>query len=208
MSHYRKALSVLLLCVIFGAMGFMSVGCAYRLGYADRQLPAGIKKVAIPVFENKTSYTGAETAYTNSLRAQFAKSKVAQVVDKNKADAIILGTITNVDVGRGGFLNANDADQRYTDDSNSVDELPRNTLLITDYRVIVTVDVQIKSLKDNSQLWRGQFQGERAYTAPQVRSADLNTSNALYNSDARAQAMADISMDVMSEAHDRMSENF
>lgn len=204
MSQQQKLLPIFLVAL----MGILPLGCAYKLGYSNRQLPGGHKKVAIPVFVNKTSYTGVEVPYTNSLRAQFAKSKVAKIVDKNHADAVILGTITNVDVGRGGFLNANDVDQAYNTNTGDYDELPSNTLLITDYRVVVTVDVVIHSLKNDKQIWRGQFKGERAYTAPQVRSPSLNTANALYNTDARTQAMADISYDIMAEAHDRMSENF
>ena len=164
--------------------------------------------MGIPVFVNKTEYTGIETSFTNALRSKFAKSKVAQIVEVNRAPAVIRGEITDIQIIRGGAIDANESGDDFTDNGNSNDELPDNTILTTEYRVLVTVYVKMIGAEANRQLWDGQFRGERTYTAPQARTARLNSANALYNDNARRQIIAEISEDIMAEAHDRISENF
>lgn len=174
------------------------------MGYAERQLPGGHKQVAIPVFENKTQYSGIEVPFTNALRTEFSRSKVATIVGEVRAPAKIKGTIVGVEVVRGGAIDANNP----ADNTVNNEGLPSNTVLTTEYRVLVNVRMQLIAAKDSRVLWESNFTGERVYTAPQVRAASLNSANALYNENARFNTIAIISNDIMAEAHDRMSENF
>lgn len=182
-------------------IGLASSGCAYRMGYTERELPGGHQQVAIPVFSNKTAITGLEVPFTNSLLSEFSKSKVAKIVDKNRAPAVILGTISNVEVIHGGAINRNDEDDVDID-------LPQNTVITTEYRILVAVSIRLQSAVDQQIIWQGEFKGERVYTAPQIGTASLNSANALYNQNARFETIAQMSRDLMAEAHDRISENF
>lgn len=160
--------------------------------------------MAIPVFVNRTPYTGMETSFTNDLRNQFAKSKVARVVSEIRAPATIKGTVQHIDVVREGAIDANKTE----DNTLGNEGLPANTVLTTEYRVLVRLRVELISKIDGKKIWEGDFTGERTYTAPQIRANNLNSANALYNQNAREMVVAEISKDVMAEAHDRMSENF
>ncbi|MNY58066.1 hypothetical protein D3C86_1943590 [compost metagenome] len=61
---------------------------------------------------------------------------------------------------------------------------------------------------DGTELWSGSFSGERTYVAPQVTLAGVNSVNPLYNLSARRQNIDIMANDIMTEAHDRITENF
>lgn len=184
-------MKVFVLC----AAGFLLNSCAYHLGNASRSLPGGYKQVAIPVFKNKSQENGIEVAFTNNLIAEFQRSKIARVVSKNEADIMLEGTIDNVAYGAGGA-------------TTSGDFLPKGTVLATEYRITISVTVRAIRLIDGAELWSGTFPGETTYSAPLVTLPGVNSVNPLYNLSARRQNIESKSIDMMAEAHDRVTENF
>ena len=175
---------------------FMS-SCAYRWGNTTRSLPGGYRQVSIPIFKNKTQETGVEVAFTNSLVQEFQRSTVARVIEEDKADAKIVGEIEIVRYEPGG--------PKISDQSNY---LPQGTVLATVYNTILVVNLKMLRKSDNTELWAGSFRGERSYNAPQVTLSGVNSVNPLYNLSARRQNIEAISVDLMAEAFDRLTENF
>lgn len=170
-------------------------GCSsYRLGGPDRQLPGGYSQIHIPIFKNATQEVGIEVGFTNALIQEFERSRSARVVAREYAEAQVEGEIQSVLYQPGGIQGG--------------DRFPKGSVLASEYRVLMTVRVRLKRMSDNAELWAGTFQGERTYVAPQVLQAGINTVNPLYNLSARRQNIENMANDLMSEAHDRMSESF
>lgn len=175
-------------------MGFSFSGCAYRLGSPDRSLPGGYRQITIPIFKNLTQETGIELGFTNSLIQEFERSRVARITAPQQSEVLVEGEIVAVTYNMSGVRDGG--------------ALPTGTVLATEYRILITANVTLRRQADKSVLWQGTFNGERTYVAPQVTAAGINTANPLYNLSARRQNIDVLATEMMSEAHDRMTENF
>lgn len=187
--------------VLFSALIFSTSlvsGCAYRFGLSERALPGGYQEVAIPVFKNGTQDVGVEMYFTNALIERFARSQVARVTDKDSSPLILEGTIVKIDVIPGAAVTS----------SGGLSTLPEGAVLTTDYRLVVTTSLKLKRRSDDRIMWQGSFQGEKSYSAPRIGTALVNSANATYNHSVRMQTISAIADDMMTEAHDRMTENF
>ncbi len=181
-----------LLCLSFGLSG-----CAYRLGSPDRSLPGGYHQVFIPIFKNKSQEPGIEVAFTNALIQQFERTKIGRVTDAKQAEVVVEGVIESVTYNKSGDLS-----------SDTRADLPLGTVFTSQYQILITANIVLKRNSDKAVLWSGNFTGERSYSAPQVTTAGVNTVNPLYNLSARRQNIERKALDMMSEAHDRITENF
>lgn len=184
--------SIVIFCLLL-------TGCAYRWGDSNRNLPGGYDRVAIPMFSNKTQYVGLEPYFTNSLVREFERSKVARVISEASAPATIEGSVEKVEVLPSAQVKSGD--------SKTI-ALPDNTVLTTTYRVLVTTRLKLKRNSDNKIIWDQKVENERVYSAPVIGPQYVNSANANYNQSAREQSIADLAQDMMSEAHDRITENF
>ena len=168
-------------------------GCAYKWGTSDRKLPDSHEYVAIPVFKNLTQETGIEVSFTNALRQEFERSNVARIVNKDSATAVMEGTIVSL---------------QYLPAGPKETGLPEGTVLASQYRILIEVQVVLKKKATDEKLWSASFSGERTYLAPQVTATGVNTANPLYNLSSRRQNIDVLATSLMSEAHDRITENF
>lgn len=177
----------------------LPTGCAYHLGGTARTLPGGYKYISIPVFKNQTMEAGVEVGFTNALIQAFERSHVGKVTSQSLSDAKIVGVIESIQYLPGG---------KKTFGDSSAPNLPLGTVLATEYRILVTARVAVVRQADNTEIWTGQFSGERTYLAPAVTLAGVNSVNPLYNLSARRQNIDSVASDMMAEAHDRITENF
>ncbi len=185
---------------IFNGLLVLSVflsGCAYHVGAATRSIPGGYKQISVPIFKNKTQEVGIELSFTNALIQEFQRSRVARVVDNSLSDASVIGQIDSVTYLPGA--------KRVAGDSSY---LPKGTVIASEYRILIKVHVSVVKQADGLELWSGNFSGERTYTAPQVTLAGVNSVNPLYNLSARRQNIDIMAIDIMTEAYDRITENF
>jgi len=190
----RYFLELYLTRVFLLFLSLLLTSCAYRWGAPDRSLPGGYRRVYIPVFRNLTNEPGIEVDFTNALRREFERSKIARVSTPEMADAEIIGEIKSLD---------------YRPEApKEGDTLPTGTVIVTQYNIVLSVKVMLKRKADQSILWSGDFSSQRPYLAPQVTAAGINTVNPLYNLSARRQNIQVISGSLMAEAHDRLTENF
>lgn len=177
--------------------------CGYQFGYGNRSLPDGVKSVHIPIFENETYQTGAEVPFTNALIAEIHDSNVARISSAKNAEAILKGRVIRID-----FEQANiDSRRRDEDDKTSgIENLPRGTVIITEYLARVTLEVQM--FKQGKLVWKQWLRDERLYDAPQLGLEVINTANANYNRTAREAVIKDLARVMMHELYGRLTENF
>ena len=177
----------------------LSSSCAYRWGTGTRAVPGGYKSISIPVFKNRSYETGIEVYFTNALLQEFQRSKVAHVVDDELSEVRIEGEILDVRYLPG-------AKRIYKDPA--VPYLPLDSVIATEYTILLTTKVKVVRRSDNIEVWSGRFDGERTYEAPKVTIAGLNSVDPLYNQSARRQYIEGLATDLMVEAHNRMTESF
>jgi hypothetical protein len=185
--------SAILLCL---ASLVVLTSCAYRMGAGDRQLPAGYKAIAVPVFKNRTHEAGIEVYFTNAMVRELERSRTGRVSDKANSQVTLEGVIDSVNYLPGNPVTS----PKYN--------LPSNTILNTEYRMILKTTISLVRNSDQKVLWSGSFEGERSYLTPRIGNPTLSSANATYNYSARYQSIQDIAQDLMSQAHDRLTENF
>ncbi len=168
--------------------------CAYRLGSPDRGLPGGYRQVYIPMFKNMSQEPGIEVAFTNALIQEFESAKIARVTDAAQAEVIVEATIEKAQTSPSGD---------FIDES-----LPTGVLTADSYAIAVEVGITLKRSSDRSVLWKSSFVGNKSFSASKVTVAGVNSVNPLYNLSAKRQNIDQLAATMMSEAHDRMTENF
>ncbi len=180
-------------------------GCSgYHVGDSDRQIPGGYRTVAIPVFQNKTMEAGIESSFTNALVREFERGRVGRVTSKSEAQTTLEGTIDSVNYVVTNQVNKNQAS--FLGSSSSPNTA--NKLLNTEYRILLTSTLRLRRNSDQKVLWEGSFNGERSYLAPQIGIEGINSADAVYNQSARYQNIEAMAIDLMNEAHNRITENF
>ena len=59
-------------------------------------IPSDIKTVAVPLFDDNTSFPGVREDLTNNVIDAFINDNTLQVVPESKADLVITGTILSI----------------------------------------------------------------------------------------------------------------
>ena len=202
-SEAMKLIQILLVLTVLNTIN----GCGYRFGYASRSLPGGYDQLAIPVFKNNTQIVGIEPYFTNAIREEFDRSKIAKVVTKGVAPVVLNGAIIGIQLARGVPTRGN-YDPDAGTDTSGIARLPKNTALSTELRVIVSADLELVRSSDKKVLWRGSFQNEVLYSTARIGTGVVNAANANYNDSIFHQKVSELSLVMMEEAHDRVTENF
>lgn len=192
--------SYLTFILLFALCGNLT-GCAYKIGYAQRSLPGGYNRVAIPIFANKTQEVGVEVYFTNALIREFSRSQVATLGSKNEAPVVLEGEIRALEYRPGG--NDPTPAEKLTNENNI-----GKSLLNTEYRVLLSTYIRLRRSSDKKILWEGGFNDEKVYLAPKITIPSLNAANANYNQVVRHQTLQVMAQDLMSEVHNRITENF
>lgn len=206
----------LTLGVVLIVGGVLGAGCSsYQFGQHKRALPGGYDRIAIPTFSNKTQEVGIETYFTEFLRMEFERSGLAKVTSKNDAQVVLEGVVTSTAFVGGVAITGGDAESkeirtptRIPGAPDNPNPLPKGTLLNKEYYSTVVVHIVARKVSDSSVLWEGDFTSQRQFFAPLIGLPGLNTANPLYINTARQDTVARIAKDLMSEAHDRLTENF
>ncbi len=72
----------------------LAAGCGYRIVGVGGQLPGGLTRVEVPVFENRTARTDVGRLLTDDFISQLLGSAKVQVVSGAGAQALIRGVVT------------------------------------------------------------------------------------------------------------------
>jgi hypothetical protein len=114
------------------------VACGYSF---QGTLPEDIKTVAVPVFKNSTYEPAVESVLTSAVLNAFATSGRLRVAPVGEADSLLEGEVTGYNVQALAF------------DRNSN---------VTQYRLLITMNVDFKDLRRGALLWRERGLQERA----------------------------------------------
>lgn len=79
------------LCILTGLI--LISACGYHLTGTGTSLPAHLKTVAIPVFDNTSSEPDIHRNMTNVIRQSFINDGRLKVVNKNEADLVMKGEL-------------------------------------------------------------------------------------------------------------------
>ena len=123
--------------------------CGYHFsGEGDGPKP-GLKYVAIPVFENKTTEQDLGAIFAGALRQEFMRKGKLQVVPVEEAEAVFKATIINI------YSN--------TVAHHAAPNIVSERVAVED-RLYVTLDVRCEDVKTHKVLWRDpQFRYYRVY---------------------------------------------
>jgi outer membrane lipopolysaccharide assembly protein LptE/RlpB len=116
----------------------MLAGCGYS---TSGNLPSHIKSVAVPTFKNKTQEPAVESTITAAVVNAFTTSGRLRVVSVDQADSILEGEVVGYDV-----------------QTVSVD----NRINVRQYRLVVTVNLQFRDVRQGDMLFRQEGFQERA----------------------------------------------
>lgn len=196
-SRLRSSLSFVVVVAGFASFGSL-VGCAYHAIPVEREIIGGYRTIAVPVFKNSTTETGIEMPFTNAVIRELQRAQIGRITTRDEAQVTLEGTIESVN-----FVPA-----EKVEGVPSVNLLPANTVLTTKYQVLLQTTLRLRRNSDQKILWQGTFQGERYYFTPKIGEPGLNSVNALYNQSARYENIQAMAVEIMAEAHDRLTENF
>ncbi|MBI4746436.1 MAG: LptE family protein [Deltaproteobacteria bacterium] len=158
--------------------------CGYHLAGTVSSLPPDVKKIAIPLFSNKTLRPDIENQFTNALLDEFAKGKKVVVVGENVADAVVKGIITSFENTPISYKGGD---------------------VIQEYRVTVRLEVSLIKKADESVIWKDKnisyFSDYK--TAHDIAIAAANIAEA--NRDA---AIRKIAVDVARQLYSNILEGF
>ena len=92
-----RLVSVLALtCVTVGPV-IGAAGCGYRLAGRSNHLPAELKVLAVPAFENRTMQFRVEQKLTSAVIREFiSRTKYRVVAEEDGADAVLRGEVTRI----------------------------------------------------------------------------------------------------------------
>lgn len=90
----RTPHSVLRTLLLLLPLLLLSSNCYYSTSASA--LPSNIRSVAIPLFQDATVETDIKEQLTDAIIAKFLENNQLRVVDVRNADAMIIGTITDI----------------------------------------------------------------------------------------------------------------
>jgi hypothetical protein len=176
----------------------LAPACAYHPGFGDRQIPGGYRSIAVPVFKNNTHEAGVEVFFTNAFIREMQRSKIGLLSDRNSAQVTVEGVVDGISYVPHGVVEAGVTNSK----------LPSGTALNQTYGVVAASTLRLRRNSDQKILWEGSFSKESSYDTPRIGIEPLTGANALYNHSARYQNIEMLAADMMTEAHDRLTENF
>jgi hypothetical protein len=115
------------------AAALASGACGYSLAGRGSFLPAYIRVIGIPLFQNRTPFLTAELMFTEKVRIEFqSRGRFSVQPTEGGADGIVLGEIVGISASPVGFTDAQ---------------------LATRYRFTVTVSVKFDDATQKKTLW-------------------------------------------------------
>ncbi len=161
-THIRSA--ALRLVVIAVAAAGLS-GCGYSLAGRGSFLPAYIKVVGIPQFQNQSAVPDFDRVLTEQVRHEFSSHGNYKVVpDDTGVDAVLTGTVKSSTLSNVAFTSSNQASR---------------------IAVIITASIEFRDVQNDKVLWSNpalQFRDEYDVTT----AANANDPAAFFGQDQNA----------------------
>ena len=119
-----------ILLIIISLFVGLSLSCGYYSFTGS--IPSNIKTVAVPLFDDNTSFPGVREDLTNRVIDRFIAENVLQVVPESRADLLITGTILSINEKAAIITTGEDVEQ---------------------YEVYVNVKVKCTEVKSGKVWW-------------------------------------------------------
>ena len=154
------------------------LACGYQFAGTGR-FPGDVRRIFVPVLNDRTGEVGIEARFTNDLIYEFARRGDAIAPNRNQADAVLVGEITTIGV-------------------KSISR--RDLLTAQERRVAVSVDFWLRS-NEGTLLWaaRGLSHSEVYSIVEDDKPATLAN---------RRQALGIISKRIAEMVYSRLTERF
>jgi len=145
LTHLKTNIKKTAVIGFLGVISLLGISCGHY-SFSGNTLPAYIKTVAIPLFENKTSEFRISEKLTDAVIDAFTQDNTLKTVDPSLASALISGEITSV-----------------TDRASTFNQQEQ----VQSYRVHVTVRAEFRDQKKRRILWKAVLQewGEYQHSA-------------------------------------------
>ncbi|MFZ2446938.1 MAG: LptE family protein [Syntrophobacteraceae bacterium] len=171
------------------ALGLAS--CGYHFTGEGEGPKPGLRLVAVPVFENKTSEPDLGALFAGALRREFNQKGPIRIVPVEEAEAVFKGTVKSI------FITpvAHHPTQSIASDRVTIEN-----------RVYVTVDVRCEEKGTGKVLWRDpNFQYYKVY---RLSDDPLVNPDALGAFENRRVALEYLAREMAIRIHDRFLSNF
>ena len=115
------------------AVVMAAAGCGYALAGRGNALPASIRSIGIPDFQNQSSLPDLDRALTDAVREEFvAKGRYTILPQSQGVDGVVIGTITSVTTPPAAFT-------------------PDNQ--VSRYLIVVTARVEFREVATDRVIW-------------------------------------------------------
>ena len=154
------------------AAGLLLGSCGYTSSPA--LLPAHLKAVAVPTFENTTTENALEREITSAVVQRFVQDNHLRVMDEKSANCVVRGKVTQNKNSVFGFSDAAKSQE---------------------YRVTIGVQVTFKDLVKNREIWNDEIVRTANYYVKDVPGDSART-----ELDGRKAAISKIADEVLSRS--------
>jgi hypothetical protein len=131
-------LTLLLIIALMGGCGIYS--------FSGSNLPANIKTVSVPFFQNQTTEFGVDQDLTNALIAAINRDNTLKIGNPRSSDSELLGTVLSFDERAGQY------DRQET---------------ASNFRISITIRVRFEDVKKKEAIWEetwtqwGEYESNR-----------------------------------------------
>jgi hypothetical protein len=149
---------LVLLAVVVACAAYAQAGCGYALAGKGNTLPATIRRIGIPTFQNLSTTPELDRLFTEAVRAEFgARGKFIIVPETTGVDAVLTGSIKSV--------------------TPVVTAFTADTRQALRYAVAVVASAEFKEVKADKPLWsNAALRVSDEYDAPNnVAVGDLSS---------------------------------
>ncbi len=182
--------------------------CGYNWGHQTRELPGGHKTVYVELFKNPTKELGLELYFAKAITQELERSGFAIVTDESIAELVIKGDILSADVvGAASSPNFNSIDYSGTTPATR-ENIPYSASFWTSYTVNLAVNLRAVRSRDKHLVWQSTISDSDSFQSSRLRRQGLRSSNVLYNEARKKQTIKLLAKEMMTDAFDRLTENF
>ncbi len=158
------------------------------------------------MFENNTQELGLESHFSQALIQELERSGFAIVTSREMAELVVKGSIVAASVVGSG----SDPTFRAKDFSDPTEKTTTNfsASFFPTYTFTATANVKAIRSRDKQLVWQTNVSGSQTYQSARLKRQGVRSSNVLYNQARKKETIKLVAKQMMSDAFDRMTENF
>lgn len=184
MKNLGRILFISAFCLAFAA------GCGYHFSGEGEGPRKGLRRIAIPIFDNATSEPDLGSMFAGALRRAFMQKGSLQVTSVEDAEAIFRGRVTNI------YTSA----VAHQDTQRSL-----KTQLTVETRLYVTLEIRVVEPKTGTVIWQDP---NFTYWKVFRQLSDITNPDPMVGYDNRREALQFLADEMAIRIHDRYLSDF